>query len=282
MANGKPVAMIFKLLLSPILMSILCLTTPNQPSQWHPRTKSIPYAPSNQLNPHFQLTAAHNYYKTVPNTSRKLLISSVGSMIPLLKHKDFQLNYGASIINQIDLLKQIDVIGWNGILITDLAYKPSSSWGLLLSSKHFSGHQGDEYMGKNQTNRVSEARNEIGFAVYKKFADYLNCQLEAAYDQEYDYDYDNFQGKPWQFTYSVFAQEESQQGWHPFWSATIKNYQEERWLLSYHLMAGYDYYLPSLHKHTRISLSYHNGKIQLMEFSNYRQEYLGIGVQVEL
>lgn len=274
--------MFLKLLMSPVLFLLFSFYNPDLYVNWNPEGKNIPYSPADQKTPNFKIIAAGYSSKTIPHTSEIRAISSIGGIIPIAQSGNLQLNFGASFYNHADLKNSVDIIGWDGIILSDISYKYSDKLGLRLASTHFSGHLGDEFIKRSGWERVSYSRNETSLELWSKpFENNTSFLVKTGFDEGYDHDKNHhYKARPWRHQLAAFNLSDEKNLWKPFWAADMQFWQQDNFDPSFCIQAGVSL-LNDKNLRTRAGLEYYHGKVNLTEFSGYRENYFGLALWVD-
>lgn len=272
--------MLAKLLISPAFFFILSNTGSDTPINWNPEDTHIPYSIADMRTPEFKISIRTCFSKKIPSSARHRAQYSLGTIIPVAKKDKLQFNFGASFISQTDLEEHLDISGWDGVIITDCGYKISDRFAVKFSSKHISGHLGDEYMEKTKRERISHSRDENALSVWISPREYTSVIIESAFDYNYDHDKKyNYKGSPWRHQFALFAIKDTKMEWTPYWAVDIQAHQEDKWQPSYSVQLGYSFSNKNSRR-LRVGAEYYRGKVNLMEFSGQREEFVSIGMWI--
>ena len=119
-------------------------------------------------------------YTDIPQASHTRYGIAIGNNFKLLRYatkgpnpSGMQYNFGAGMIEQSDYDNALDIIGWDGLIRSELSFTITDSLALRLGVFHISGHISDEYLEKVDRKRWSYARNEVNIAIsYNLFHNY--------------------------------------------------------------------------------------------------------------
>jgi|GEM_PF-4692211 len=273
--------MIFKLFLSPVFFLCISFFNADTAIEWNPETKFIPYSIADPKTPAFKISYENYLKKDIPFTSKTRSVTSLGAVFPTAKSGKFQLNTGASFYCRTDIENSFDITGWDGLILNDLAYKFNNKSGIRFSSKHFSGHLGDEYIKKSGWERVSKSRDENALAFWFMPFDNTSFIFETGYDQNYNYKKEHkYEASELRYQIAAFHIKDEKNSWLPFWGTDIQFFQEDNYKPSLSFQTGYSF-LDNNNDRFRMAVEYYRGKVRMMEFSGYREEYIGLAFIAE-
>lgn len=256
-------------------------------SRWFPTEHLYPtyLADPYELGFHMQL---RSYDKlSIPDTSssRWDLLASVPMLLYEKKNTD-SLRYGWQLLflgglrGQFDLGNSQDNVAWEGILGLKAVFRYHNDFAWHFGTRHYSSHVGDEYIERTGRTRIGYTREEwrAGFAWN------LNEQTIFYSDIAYAYslrnkvlqDHGRVQMGLQYEKPGVFM--DGKVGWYS--ALDISTYEENEWGRNISFQIGFD--LPTLDRRWRFGLEYYDGRSQYGEFFQNKDEYVSIGMWIDL
>ena len=196
------------------------------------------------------------------------------------EERGWQLSLEGGFNGQYDVGHSLDNIGWDGRYGLAATSSPSAQWAFKLGALHDSGHLGDEYIERTGRIRIGYTRQEINAAASwfpdERVRTYLetgwgyelsNKQLQEPGRIQFGLEYES---PPWPGKARI--------SWYG--AADFSAMEERDWRVDRSLQAG-------LAKHTdsrtwRFGIEWYRGRPPLGEFFQYTEEYVSLGLWIDI
>ncbi len=192
--------------------------------------------------------------------------------------RGMQFNFSASMTAQTDLEEGLDVIGWDGVMLSETAFSIGKSSFLKFGVFHISGHIGDEYLQKVKRKRQSYARNELTVAISHHFFYNFRTYFESGYDYSTNRAAPD---DPYRFQFGIEYLGENalkEKRLAPFAAVDFESYQEDNWKLNKTYQLGGIVRANDFSRTYRIYLEHYTGKSQMTEFFNQTEKHYSIAL----
>ena len=254
-----------------------------------PRDPLYPLAVANPIRPTFAATVAHFIDSEIPDTGDSRYILRLGGQYGFVRwhprdesDSGLQLDIAGAFLSQFDIGDSLDNIGWDGIYGLGLAWADGTGWSGRLALQHDSAHLGDEYVEETDRARVDYTREEICVGISRDrlgpFRIYAETGFQHAGGEDETQD-------PWRAGCGIEFERERgirRNGAIPYIALDLGAYEENDWDPDFTVQAGLVMRVADLARIYRIGIEYRNGRCILGEFFQEAEEYVSIGVWMDL
>lgn len=254
-----------------------------------PRDPLYPLPIANPIRPTFALTVADYIDSEIPDTGDSRYILRLGGRYGFVRwhsagepDSGVQLDIAGAFIGQFDIDDSLDNIGWDGIYGVGLAWADGTGWSAELALQHDSAHLGDEYVEETERTRIDYTREEICLGISRDelgpFRIYAEAGLQHAGGEDETQD-------PWRAECGIEFEGEHaiwRNGAVPYIALDVGAYQESDWGPDFTVQAGLALHVDDLGRVYRLGIEYRNGRCILGEFFQETEEYVSIGVWMDL
>jgi hypothetical protein len=241
------------------------------------------------LRPTFALKLVNFSDSQIPDAGNKRYLFSLGGRYGFFRFhpaensdRGFQFDLAGAFIGMFDRENNLDNIGWDGVYGADLTWSNGDGVAAKLAIQHDSSHVGDEYIERTGRQRINYTRQEyvlgLSLAGYK----YWRVYGEAGY--AFDLRNEALQDK-WRVQGGLEFQDPDRlwNGRTGYYAAiNITSYQESDWDADITAQAGFVLPVTNLFRTYRLGLEYRNGRSIIGEFSQFEDNYFGIGLWMDL
>ncbi|MCK5883300.1 MAG: DUF1207 domain-containing protein [Bacteriovoracaceae bacterium] len=261
------------------MYSLLALNYSGGDFNYLPKGQLFPHGIADTNNPTTSLSLQATHDSNIPHAERVRLVTKLGTTLKLIKAKMWgkttQLDLGAMMKQQTDTFKSFDLIGWDGIIRSNISIKWSDKLSYKFGFQHRSAHRGDEYLINNkELIRKNFTRDENLIGVSYRFTPEIRSYFEVGHrvttndfndagPLRYQTGLEFERGK-----YYVAVDLESE-ATHDYTPAT--NFQ-----------MGLQHKDLDTDKIYRAGFEIYSGQVRLAEFSETREHLVAIGIWIDL
>jgi hypothetical protein len=194
--------------------------------------------------------------------------------------RGWQVGIDAGFNGQFDVEKSYDIIGWDGILGLPVTAAFDHGLGLKVGPRHFSSHVGDEYMERTGRRRIEYTREELMAALSWEFRERWRIYGEAGWGftlRNEDLQ-EPLRAQAGLECFSLGSLWSGRAGWYAALDASVT--QERDWQVDLSLEAGLIFAAGV--RRWRLGVQYYDGRVPLGEFFQDNEEYLALGLWLDL
>lgn len=223
----------------------------------------------------------------VPDTGAARIALRMGGRLELFKWTDpdapwqaLQANLEVGFRGLFDPAYSLDNIGWDGNYGLLFSYRQDEGLAYRFGLYHNSGHLGDEYAERTGRKRIAYTREELLAGTQLNLTPYWQYYLEGAYC--YNHGEKTLQERyraqtGIQYQQHAFSPHE-RLGWYA--GLDLSAYEEYDWRINKAVEVGFAF---AAAPHVwRLALDYYQGQSVLGEFFQYEEEYLGVGLYLDM
>lgn len=196
------------------------------------------------------------------------------------KERGWQVSLEGGFNAQFDADHSLDNIGWDGRYGLVVTTAQSGQWAFKLGILHDSSHVGDEYMERTGRKRIGYTRHELAAAASWSPDERFRTYGEAAWG--YELSNDQLQ-EPGRIQFGLEYQSpptpgKVRMGWYG--AADFSALEERDWRVDRSLQAGLAAH--SGGRTWRFGVEWYRGRPPIGEFFQYTEEYVSLGVWVDI
>ena len=254
-----------------------------------PATDLYPRYIADPRRSRFGLSSLGFSHSEIEDTGESRLGIRLGGRYGLLRlHREddpdhgFQVDIEGGFIGQFDQDNSTDNIGWDGIYGLHVAWARPGGLALRLGVFHDSSHVGDELAERTGRQRINYTRQEFLLGVSYRFAP--EWRTYAEYGSAFDLRNPELMKR--RRVQGGIEYESSRRFWRRrlgWYAATdLSLFEEDSWQVNTTVQAGVVLPRAELGRIFRVGLEYYEGRSQLGEFFQSREEYVGFGFWFDL
>lgn len=193
----------------------------------------------------------------------------------------FQIDLQAAYLGMFDIENATDNIGWDGFYGFLLTWADGEGTAMKLGMQHDSSHLGDEYIERVGRTRTDYTREEFVLGLSRKFHRNLQAYGEGAYGY-----LDNIPAQaPWRLQGGIQYEDDDlffngRLGWYS--AVNVTSYEENDWDANVAIQAGLVAPFRQRASSLRLGAAYYNGRSVIGEFFRSDEEFVSLGVWLDL
>jgi len=193
------------------------------------------------------------------------------------EERGWQISLEGGFNAQFDIDHSLDNIGWDGRYGLVATTAISDQWAFKFGVLHDSAHMGDEYMERTGRKRIGYTRHELAAAASWFPHTGVRTYVEAAWG--YELSNDQLQ-KPGRIQLGLEYESAPKDRISWYGAADLSAMEERDWRVDHSLQAGL-----AVHKDDRtwrFGIEWYRGRPPLGEFFQYTEEYVSLGLWVDI
>ena len=254
-------------------------------SRWFPTEHLYPFYLADPYEMNFHMKLQSYSESTIAQTGSSRWDLMLGAPLIFYEQKEdndlgWQAVFLAGLRSQINNSNNQDSIAWEGLFGLQAVFRVNRDFAWHLGTKHYSSHVGDEYIERTGRTRIQYTREEWRAGLAWEFKQYFIAYSDIGYAftlrnkalQERGRIQLGLQyEKPGLFM-------NGKVGWYT--ALDISAFEENDWNNNITLQLGFDMPLPE--RRWRLGLEYYDGRSQYGEFFQEQEEYVSIGLWMDL